>query len=132
MQKGHNPAENRGRTGPAALEPPLKLTCRAVIRTGALAVAAPAASAIRGLATPAAAQEKPARKPTRGRGTTASPCSGSHNIPKACHFAYVNPNAPKGGRVRQIAFGTYDTPNLVRRREGFRSRGGSRPAFSTR
>jgi microcin C transport system substrate-binding protein len=29
------------------------------------------------------------------------------------HFDYVNPNAPKGGRVRQIAFGTYDNFNRV-------------------
>jgi microcin C transport system substrate-binding protein len=28
-------------------------------------------------------------------------------------FDYVNPNAPKGGAVRQIAFGTYDNLNLV-------------------
>lgn len=29
------------------------------------------------------------------------------------HFAYVNPDAPKGGTVRQIAFGTYDNFNMV-------------------
>jgi microcin C transport system substrate-binding protein len=29
------------------------------------------------------------------------------------HFEYVNPSAPKGGTVRQAAFGTYDNFNLV-------------------
>jgi microcin C transport system substrate-binding protein len=28
------------------------------------------------------------------------------------HFEYVNPNAPKGGAVRQIAFGTFDNFNI--------------------
>ena len=29
------------------------------------------------------------------------------------HFDYINPYAPKGGTVRQAAFGTYDNFNLV-------------------
>jgi microcin C transport system substrate-binding protein len=29
------------------------------------------------------------------------------------HFDYVNPSAPRGGTVRQIAFGTFDNLNLV-------------------
>ena len=29
------------------------------------------------------------------------------------HFSYVNPDAPKGGTVRQIALGTFDNFNLV-------------------
>jgi microcin C transport system substrate-binding protein len=29
------------------------------------------------------------------------------------HFDYVDPDAPKGGRVRQAAFGTYDNFNMV-------------------
>ena len=29
------------------------------------------------------------------------------------HFDYVNPNAPKGGTVRMIAFGTFDNFNQV-------------------
>ena len=29
------------------------------------------------------------------------------------HFDYVNPNAPQGGTVRQIAFGTFDNFNTV-------------------
>jgi microcin C transport system substrate-binding protein len=88
----------------------LKLTRRAVIRTGALAVAAPAASAIRGLATPAAAQERTNEK-TWHHGLS---LFGEPQYPEGFrHFAYVNPSAPKGGTVRQIAFGTYDNFNLV-------------------
>ncbi len=35
------------------------------------------------------------------------------------HFDYVNPAAPQGGTVRQIAFGTFDNFNqVVSRREG--------------
>jgi microcin C transport system substrate-binding protein len=33
--------------------------------------------------------------------------------PRFAHFAYVNPNAPKTGTVRQSAFGTYDNFNIV-------------------
>jgi len=33
--------------------------------------------------------------------------------PGFARFDYVNPNAPKGGAVRQIAFGTYDNFNMV-------------------
>src|SRR5262249_11497142 len=29
------------------------------------------------------------------------------------HFEYVNPSAPQGGLLRQIAFGTFDNFNLV-------------------
>jgi len=29
------------------------------------------------------------------------------------HFDYVNPNAPKGGSVRQLAIGTFDNFNMV-------------------
>src|SRR5205085_11395002 len=29
------------------------------------------------------------------------------------HFEYVNPNAPKGGAVREIALGTFDNFNIV-------------------
>jgi microcin C transport system substrate-binding protein len=92
----------------------LKLTRRAVIRTGALAVAAPAVSAIRSLpdlpiVTPAAAQEKAERTWHHGLSLFGEP-----QYPEGFrHFAYVNPNAPKGGMVRQIAFGTYDNFNLV-------------------
>ena len=41
-------------------------------------------------------------------------CSATSKYPEGFkHFDYVNPNAPKGGTVRQIAFGTFDNFNLV-------------------
>jgi microcin C transport system substrate-binding protein len=89
----------------------LKLTRRAVIRTGALAIAAPAVSSVGGLpdfpiATPAAAQDK-----TWHHGLS---LVGEPQYPESFkHFAYVNPNAPKGGSVRRSAFGTFDNFNLV-------------------
>jgi microcin C transport system substrate-binding protein len=86
----------------------VKLTRRAVIRTGALALAAPAARVLPEvpLATPARAQEK-----TWHHGLS---LFGEPEYPEGFkHFAYVNPNAPKGGVVRQIALGTYDNFNLV-------------------
>ena len=33
--------------------------------------------------------------------------------PGFAHFDYVNPQAPKGGSVRQIALGTFDNFNIV-------------------
>ena len=33
--------------------------------------------------------------------------------PDFTHFDWVNPNAPKGGRVRQWAMGTFDSLNHV-------------------
>ena len=89
----------------------MKLTRRAVIRTGALAIAAPAVSSVGGLpdfpiAAPAAAQDK-----TWHHGLS---LFGEPQYPESFkHFAYVNPNAPKGGSVRRSAFGTFDNFNLV-------------------
>ena len=86
----------------------MTLTRRAVIRTGALALAAPAARVLPEipLATPARAQER-----TWHHGLS---LFGEPEYPEGFkHFAYVNPNAPKGGVVRQIALGTYDNFNLV-------------------
>ncbi len=33
--------------------------------------------------------------------------------PEFAHFDYINPQAPKGGRARQIAIGTFDNFNMV-------------------
>ena len=86
----------------------MSLTRRAVVRTGALALAAPAVRFLGdlALADPAHAQEK-----TWLHGLS---LFGEPQYPEGFkHFAYVNPNAPKGGLVRQIAFGTYDNFNPV-------------------
>jgi microcin C transport system substrate-binding protein len=86
----------------------LKLTRRAVIQTGALALASPVLPAIgpSPLIRPAAAQEKAWRHGLSLFGEPAYPAGFKS-------FAYVNPQAPKGGSVRQIAFGTYDNFNLI-------------------
>jgi microcin C transport system substrate-binding protein len=86
----------------------VSLTRRAVVRTGALALAAPAVRFLGdlALADPAHAQEK-----TWLHGLS---LFGEPQYPEGFkHFAYVDPNAPKGGLVRQIAFGTYDNFNPV-------------------
>jgi len=91
-----------------ALEHLVSLTRRAVIRTGALALATPAARTLSdiALASPASAQER-----TWHHGLS---LFGEPQYPEGFkHFAYVNPNAPKGGTVRQIAQGTFDNFNLV-------------------
>jgi microcin C transport system substrate-binding protein len=90
----------------------VSLTRRAIIRTGAIALAAPAARILpqMPLATSASAQERP----QEGSWHHGLSLFGEPQYPEGFkHFAYVNPNAPKGGTVRQIAFGTFDNFNLV-------------------
>jgi len=86
----------------------LSLTRRAIIRTGALAFAAPAARILADapLSRPAAAEERVWRHGLSLFGTPQYPEGFKH-------FGYVNPSAPKGGTVRQIALGTFDNFNLV-------------------
>src|SRR5262249_7175351 len=81
---------------------------RAVIRTGALAVATPAVRALSDIPIVRSAQ---AQERTWQHGLS---LFGEPQYPEGFkHFAYVNPNAPKGGSVRQIAIGTFDNFNLV-------------------
>lgn len=84
---------------------PLKLTRRAAIRTGASALIAPSLPTIASSVV-GAAQDKAWR---HGLSLFGEP----HYPAGFKHFDYVNPAAPKGGTVRQIAFGTYDNFNLV-------------------
>lgn len=78
-------------------------------------------------ATPVRADERPgAAAPAAAPGAPVAPvASATHGIamhgdlkypPGFAHFDYVNPKAPKGGRVRQAAVGTFDSfnPFLVR------------------
>jgi microcin C transport system substrate-binding protein len=84
------------------------LTRRAVIQSGALAIAAPALRAVADipLVRAANAQEK-----TWHHGLS---LFGDLKYPAGFkHYEYVNPNAPKGGMARQIATGTFDNFNLV-------------------
>jgi len=94
----------------------LKLTRRCVIRQAAALTAVPVASPLAavlapgGLTHPAAAQA-PGEAP--GWRHALSLFGDIHYPPGFAHFAYVNPQAPKTGTVRQIAFGTFDNFNLV-------------------
>jgi microcin C transport system substrate-binding protein len=51
--------------------------------------------------------------PPKRNGVTAFRCSATSYKPDFKHLDYVNPNAPKGGSVRQLAIGTFDNFNLV-------------------
>ena len=81
-------------------------TRRTLLRLGGLALAAPWA---RGL-TPARAQSTESAPPWRH----AVSLFGDVRHPAGfAHFDYVNPDAPKGGAVREAAFCTFDNLNLV-------------------
>ena len=87
----------------------MKSTRRNFLRTGALALAAPALDAIGGpLGSAASAQTGP-KEWRHGLSLF-----GDLKYPAGFqHFDYVNPKAPKGGAARLIAFGTFDNFNLV-------------------
>jgi microcin C transport system substrate-binding protein len=90
----------------------MRWTRRLVLRSTAAAVAAPAMSALGGvfgagsLASPAASQARPWKHGLSLFGEPRYPADFKH-------FDYVNPAAPQGGIVRQIAFGTFDNFNQV-------------------
>ncbi len=92
----------------------MKLSRRSLIRAGALALTAPAASTLEGLiATPARAQGgAQAAAPAWSHGLS---LFGDLKYPADFkHFEYVNPKAPRGGIVRLgIAPGTFDNFNQV-------------------
>jgi microcin C transport system substrate-binding protein len=86
----------------------MELTRRSVLRATAATLAAPALGSIGAgvLPGPAAAQSKSWRHGLSLFGDLKYP-EGFKN------FEYVNPQAPQGGVVRQIAFGTFDNFNSV-------------------
>jgi microcin C transport system substrate-binding protein len=86
----------------------MKLTRRTVLRSTAAALAAPALGALGGASLPgsAAAQARQWRHGLSLFGEPRYPASFKH-------FDYVNPTAPQGGAIRQIAFGTFDNFNGV-------------------
>ncbi len=81
----------------------MPFTRRSVIRAGAAALALPA---IANVPTPVGAQERKWKHGLSLFGEPAYPADFKN-------FKYVNPNAPKGGIVREIAFGTFDNLNRV-------------------
>ena len=87
----------------------MTLSRRTLLRTGALALAAPAASALEpfvGAAVPATAEQQAWHHGLSLFGDLKYPAGFRQ-------FEYVNANAPKGGAARLIAFGTFDNFNLV-------------------
>jgi len=90
----------------------MRLTRRSVLRSTAAALAAPAMSALGGtlgagsLPGKAAAQMRQWKHGLSLFGEPRYPADFKH-------FDYVNPSAPQGGVVRQIAFGTFDNFNQV-------------------
>ncbi len=86
----------------------MKMSRRSILRATAATLAAPALGALGAepLARIAAAQE-----PSWKHGLS---LFGEPKYPAGFkHFDYVNPAAPQGGTVRQIAFGTFDNFNMV-------------------
>ncbi len=86
----------------------MRLTRRAVIHTGILAAATPILNRLPWLGTPAWAQEQE-REWRHGL----SLFDELKYSPGFKHFDYVNPQAPKAGSARMIAFGTFDNFNLA-------------------
>jgi microcin C transport system substrate-binding protein len=80
-----------------------------LLRASALALTAPATSTLEGLIAPPAAAQGAA--PVWKHGLS---LFGDLKYPAGFkHFEYVNPKAPRGGLVRQIAIGTFDNFNMV-------------------
>jgi microcin C transport system substrate-binding protein len=86
----------------------LRLTRRSVLRTGTLAAVSPWFGQVPWPATPARAQGS---APQWRHGL--SLYGDLKYSPGFKHFDYVNPQAPKGGAVRLMAFGTFDNFNQV-------------------
>jgi microcin C transport system substrate-binding protein len=84
----------------------VKLSRRSLLRSGAVALVAPATGVLAGLDGAARAQEKTWRHGLSLFGDLKYPAGFKH-------FDYVNPSAPKGGAVRLGGFGTFDNFNLV-------------------
>ena len=86
----------------------MTLTRRSVLRSTAAAFAAPALGALGAeiLAPPAAAQTRQWKHGLSLFGDVKYPEGFKH-------FDYVNPAAPQGGTVRQVAIGTFDNFNTV-------------------
>ena len=84
----------------------MKLSRRTLLRSGAAALAAPVTASLPALPSPARADEKEWRHGLSLFGDLKYPADFKR-------FDYVNPAAPKGGTVRQIALGTFDNFNLV-------------------
>jgi microcin C transport system substrate-binding protein len=89
----------------------LAFTRRRLLHGGALIAAAPAIKALTGASLVQAAC---AQAPGDLKWRHGVSLFGDVKYPEGFkHFDYVNPDAPKGGTVRQIALGTFDNFNVV-------------------
>src|SRR5690349_15386781 len=90
----------------------MKVSRRSLLRASAAAAALPGLGALTGFASLRSAQAQAAApQPNWQHGLSLfGEIKYPPNFP---HFDYVNPNAPQGGTVRQIAFGTFDNFNAV-------------------
>jgi microcin C transport system substrate-binding protein len=87
----------------------MRLTRRAILKTGAAALAVPP---FQSLATSPSALAQEAAAPRVWKHGLS--LFGDLKYPEGFkHFDYVNPDAPKGGAVRMIAIGTFDNFNPV-------------------
>src|SRR5215475_6784996 len=90
----------------------MKFSRRSVLRATASSVVAPALAGIGAMLPcgPVLAQPE-TQAPTWKHALS---LFGDTKYPEGFkHFDYVNPNAPQGGTVRQLAFGTFDNFNTV-------------------
>jgi microcin C transport system substrate-binding protein len=90
----------------------LAITRRHLLQSGAIAAVAPALGAVTGLPTVSAARaQTETGEPVWRHGLS---LFGDVKYPAGFkRFDYVNPDAPKGGVVRQISIGTFDNFNLA-------------------
>ena len=87
----------------------MRLTRRAILQSGAAALAAPA---VAGASTVSLAQAQSAAQPRVWKHGLS--LFGELKYPDGFkRFDYVNPSAPKGGVARLMAFGTFDNFNMV-------------------
>lgn len=87
----------------------MRLTRRAILKTGAAALAVPPLAGL-GAAPAALAQEAAAPRVWKHGLSLFGDLKYAEGFK---HFDYVNPSAPKGGVVRMTAFGTFDNFNPV-------------------
>lgn len=87
----------------------MSLSRRSLLRAGAAALSAPAFAALDATIPQTALAQTDAKIWRHGLSLF-----GDLKYPAGFkHFDYVNPNAPRGGAARQIAFGTFDNFNYV-------------------
>ena len=91
----------------------MKFTRRFILRAAAASLAAPAVGGVASAAEPATPAASAAAAPARNWRHGLSLFGEPKRPAGFKQFDYVNPAAPQGGTVRQIAFGTFDNFNLV-------------------